>query len=392
MKPAFYEAVATLIGTIIGAGVLAIPYAISKAGFLTGLMILAVLAFASILVYLYVGEVVLRTKGNFQLSGYARKYLGNIGGSLMAFTMIFGIYGALIAYIIGVGDSLAALFSTNQINFLQFSMSSNIFFSLLFFIFASLVVYRGMKMVGMSEMIMSSIVVVLLLAISVLAFPGMRISNLASFDISKVFLPYGVILFALSGAVAIPEIKEQLSSNRKQLRKAIIIGVMVPVVLYLLFSLVTVGVCGIGTTEIATVCLGQRFGSASFLMGNLFAILAMTTSFLSLGFGLKEMYKYDYRIKHFFSWILACVVPLIFFFLLVKFLPQETFYRTISLSGGITMTLEGILVVLMHNKAKWHGERKPEFSIKRSKIISAVLIIIFVLGFVYTLLEFFRIL
>ena len=74
-KP-FLEAVATLIGTMVGAGVLGIPYVFARAGFVTGLIDLIILGTAIVFIYLYLGEVVLRTKGNHQLTGYAEKYLG----------------------------------------------------------------------------------------------------------------------------------------------------------------------------------------------------------------------------------------------------------------------------------------------------------------------------
>ena len=37
MKLDFWEAVATVVGTIIGAGIFGIPYVVAKAGFLTGI-------------------------------------------------------------------------------------------------------------------------------------------------------------------------------------------------------------------------------------------------------------------------------------------------------------------------------------------------------------------
>ena len=40
MKKEFFEAIALLMGTVIGAGVLGIPYIVYKAGFLTGLLLL----------------------------------------------------------------------------------------------------------------------------------------------------------------------------------------------------------------------------------------------------------------------------------------------------------------------------------------------------------------
>jgi len=115
----------------------------------------------------------------------------------------------------------------------------------------------------------------------------------------------------------------------------------------------------------------------------------MATSFFSLGLGLKEMYNYDYKIKDKISWFLACFIPLILFFLILLYLRQEQFFKTIGITGGIAMTLEGILIVLMFNKAKKLGERKPEYSLKSNKFLSFALILIFLLGMIYTILNFF---
>ena len=67
----------TLIGGIVGAGVLGIPYTIAKAGFLYGFILIVVLGLVFLTINLFLGEVILRTKGNHQLTGYATKYLGS---------------------------------------------------------------------------------------------------------------------------------------------------------------------------------------------------------------------------------------------------------------------------------------------------------------------------
>src|SRR3989344_2068768 len=102
--------IATLTGTIIGAGVLGMPYVIAKAGFLTGTLALLALGIMAIFMYLYLGEIVLRTKGNHQLTGYAEIYLGKWGKKLMFLAMAVGIYGALAAYLIGSSGTLSRLF------------------------------------------------------------------------------------------------------------------------------------------------------------------------------------------------------------------------------------------------------------------------------------------
>lgn len=386
----FAEAIATLVGTIIGAGVLAIPYAIQKAGFLTGLLDLVILSAVVIFLHLYVGEVVLRTRGNYQLPGYAERYLGKKGKMLMTFMTASIIYGALTAYMIGVGRSLAAIFGMqNGITLLGMTLSADLFFGLLFFAFASAIVYLGLAFIRKSELLMSSIVIMIIILICAFIFLKIDISNLASFNITKLFVPYGVILFALAGAVAVPEMKEELAKNKKLLKRAIVIGTLIPIALYALFSLVIVGVCGSLTSEVATIYLGQRFGIIMTIFGNLFAIFAMATSFLTLGLGLQEIYNYDYKIKKHAAWSLACLIPLVLFLLIFFFIKEEIFYKTIGLTGGMAMTIEGILLVVMFNRAKRRGNRKPEYTVKRSTIVSIALIALFLLGMTYTILNFF---
>jgi len=120
------------------------------------------------------------------------------------------------------------------------------------------------------------------------------------------------------------------------------------------------------------------------VFGTLFGIIAMMSSFLILAFSLKEMFEYDYKIDKFSSWFLTCSVPLVIFMLGVK-----SFVRTIGVAGSVSGGLMGILIALMHIKAKKLGNRKPEYSIKKSNIITWLLILLFVFGIVYELLNVF---
>ena len=106
MTNKLYAAVATMVGYIIGAGMLGIPFAVARSGFLTGLITIIGLGIGVMFLNLYLGEIILRTKGEHQLTGYAEKYLGNTGKILMIFVMIFGVYGALVAYILKEGQFL----------------------------------------------------------------------------------------------------------------------------------------------------------------------------------------------------------------------------------------------------------------------------------------------
>lgn len=379
MNKAFLEAVATLIGGVVGAGIFAIPYVVAKAGFLTGLVDIIAIASVIILVYLYLGEIILRTKGLHQLTGYAGFYLGKWGKRLMAFSMIFGIYGALLAYLIGEGEALSAIFG----------ISNPLLFSFIFFVAAAVLLYFGLKALETLELCVIPVIITIIILMGVIGFPHINTANLTGFNPSYIFIPYGVILFAFAATAAIPEMREELAKNEKHLKKAIIIGISVPMVVYLLFAFITIGITGSATTEIATIGLGNMLGQKMVLLGNIFAAFAMLTAFLIFGLALKEMYNYDYKLHKSTSWILACLVPAILFALVRKF---AGFTAVIEITGAVGIGITGVLIILMAWRAKKLGNRKPEYSMTQSKILGIILMAVFILGMIYELLRIFGIL
>ncbi|MBP8618089.1 MAG: amino acid permease, partial [Candidatus Pacebacteria bacterium] len=70
------EAVAILVGTIIGAGVFSLPYVAVHSGLNISLLLAVVTGGLVLFIHLAFGEVVLRTNGNYRLPGYANHYLG----------------------------------------------------------------------------------------------------------------------------------------------------------------------------------------------------------------------------------------------------------------------------------------------------------------------------
>ncbi|MBI2581179.1 hypothetical protein HYV85_05250 [Candidatus Woesearchaeota archaeon] len=376
MKKRFLEAVATLVGTTIGAGVLGIPYVVAKSGLAVGLLHIIIIGAAVMLVNLLLGEVVLRTKGNHQLTGYAEKYLGKNGKRLMALAMVFGIYGALLAYIIGAGNAL------NAIN----PQLTPFFWSIIFFAAASAIVYFGLKAVEESELLLSFLTIAVISIIIVVAANSGRFSaaNFTGTSIQNLFVPYGVVLFAFLGAVAIPEMREELGSGkaRKLLKRAIILGGLVPIVLYSLFAVAVVGISGAATGQLATVTIGKMLGERMILFANLFAVLAMSTSFIALGLALKEMYVYDYRLKRKTAWALTCFIPLLAFLLGLK-----NFIAVLGVAGAVAGGIEGILLVAMHIAAKKKkAEVKPEYAINMPRLVAIALAFMFLFGIIYAVI------
>ncbi len=366
-----YKAIATLVGITIGAGVLGIPYAVAKAGFLTGLISLVGIGIAMLCINLILGEVTLRTKKIHQLTGYAELYLGKTGKHLMAASMIFGIYGAIVAYTLGGGQTLAALFG-----------GSKWLWSSIFFIIGATIIWKGLKALEESEYSAEIIKLSIFTLIIILAISSGKINseNLTIFNPAQILTPYGVVLFAYLATAAVPELREELKKQKKQLKKAIIIGSVIPMIVYTLFAFIVAGIGGQQTQELATITIAQSLGTLGAILSHLFALLAVFTSFIGLGYGLKSMYNYDYKISENTSWILTCLVPVI-----VILLGAHSFVKTIEITGAISGGIAGIITVLMHWKSQTKGERKPEYKIKLNWPTKIMLITLFILGALFAI-------
>ncbi len=374
-------AVSTMVGYIIGAGILGIPYVFAKAGFLTGFLTLIILGITAMLINLYTGEIALRTKGSHQLTGYADIYLGKYAKYLMLVAMVFMVYGALTAYILKGGEFISVLLA-------PILNLSPMICSILFFAAGTSLVFIGIKAIEKSEMLFFIFFMVIILAILFIAYPFIKTGNLASFDIKNIFIPYGIVLFAYMGIAAVPEIREELKHNNiKLMKKAIIIGSLIPIVIYALFAFAVVGVTGTATTDGAIIGLGNVVGPFLLTIGVVFGIITVFTSFLVVSLSLKETYNFDLKLNKKISSELTCFVPLLAALSMIYTGIHNAFFMVLNITGALSFSAMGILLVLIINKAKKHGKRKPEYSIKINNIISSALILLFLSGFIYQILS-----
>lgn len=370
-KKELWVAVFTFIGLIIGAGIFAIPYVFAQAGFITGVVDLVVLTAVLIYVCLCLGEVILRTKEKHQLTGLAEKYLGKEGKLIMFASVLVSLYGALIAYSIGSGEALAALFGWN-----------NSYFSLIFIFLLAIVLFFGLKIFEDFEAIFSPLKILVIFALIALALPFVSSGNLISFNKAMLHIPYGVLLFALTGFSVIPDMAWGLR-DKKLLKKAILIGLVLSAFIYLLFAFSVVGVLGMDVSEVSTIALGETLGRHMVILGNLFAVLALGTAFVAVGYALKDNFILDYKINRVIAWLGVVIVPLLFV-LIGKF----SFVKIIEVSGIIGTGISLLAILVMHTRAIKQGNREPEYKITNSLILKGGIILLIVMGIVY---EFFRV-
>ncbi len=372
----YFYAVTTLVGTIVGVGVFGLPYAFAKAGFFVGLVHLVLLGSVTMIIHLMFGEIILRTKERHNLPGYIEKYMGKRWEALISFSTLLGIFGSMIAYILVGGTFLDIL----AVKLAGISDVPNYIFYISFWLFLTVLIFLGLKTIEMVEFGMTIVLLVAVAGIAFFSAPHINIDHLFEFSALNAFLPYGVILFSLAGTVAIPEVREILLGNEKRMKSAIVIGITVPMLIYGLFTFVIDGVTGVATTPEAISGLGAVVGWPVYVLGALFGILAIATSYITFGYYLYETFLLDYGINKLLAHLLIAVVPISF----VLFGLRD-FIAIIGFLGAVMGGFEGITMILTYFKAKKMGDRNPEYSLKLPHFVYYILILTFVLGMVYTL-------
>jgi amino acid permease len=197
-------------------------------------------------------------------------------------------------------------------------------------------------------------------------------SNLQTIEFKDIFGPYGVILYSLAGIAAIPEMISVFKRGKRHYKKAIILGTIIPAVLYLVFITVVIGLTGRNTSMEAISGLSGVLGNKVVLWGSIFGFLATITSFFVLGLSLKESYIHDFGFNKNWAWFITCFVPIILFALGV-----QNFILVITLLGAVMGLVECASIILIHGMIT--GEKQ--------RLLHYFLIGVFILGFIYTIIN-----
>ncbi|MBI4434162.1 amino acid permease [Candidatus Uhrbacteria bacterium] len=369
----YSRSIAMLIGTIIGVGIFGVPYVVAQSGIPIGLLLFGVLTLVVLLVHLFFGELTLRTEEHHRLVGYAGKYFGRWGKAIAGCSAVFGMYGALLAYLLVSGEFLEALAG-------PVLGGDRWWYSVGFGALGLLAVAVGLRLIEELEFILTAFLLVAMTLICIVG--GQRISgaNLTMYDVSHAFVPYGAILFALSGVSAIAEIRELLRGREKRLAPAIAWGTILAALMSVAFVVTVVGVSGDGTTPEAISGLEPVLGRSIVILGGILGFLAIATSFLMLGLYLRDVFELDFGLPKRAAVLAALGVPFGIFLL-----GDPNFTTVILITGALFNGIDGILIALLILRARKYGNRKPEFQVRLPAVVNWVVVAVFVAGMVVTI-------
>ena len=370
----FVGAVASLVGTIVGAGIFGVPFVFVRAGFWAGAGLFVLLTALMLVLHLMYAEIVERTSVSHREMGYARLYLGKKAGDFVALAVVFGAFGALIAYILIANEFLNILFGP--------LFSNTIAWGIIFWGILSLAILKGLKTISRLEVVMLFALMAVLSVIILRGLPLVNSVNFTNINWGNILVPYGVILFSLGGFQAIPEMSAIFGKEKKNFKKAVITGILISAFLTFAFAFVVVGISGLSASEEAISGLIPFMGREIVFAGAIFGILALATSYLVIGVNLKESFMYDRNIPPFWSNFLIVATPM-----LLVLLGIQSFIQVISVTGAVLGAVLGVMIAFLFHKVKKAGDTKPSFSLNIPKPIAWIISIALIVGGIYEIIN-----
>jgi amino acid permease len=336
----FWASIRPLVGQMVGAGLFALPFVFSQAGFGVGLTALAVSAIISIVTLLMFADLALALKGHHRFVGLIHELTGPVGGFFAAIGLFGSIYGSLVAYTLIGGSFAYAVFS--PLLPLQLSV-----YRVIFFIVSTILIAGGSVAVRRFQKYIIGLYVFGICLLAIFAAPHIAFEHFIITTGYSWFLPFGVTLFSMTAFTAVPEMRDILGLRKILLPRAVIVGTILVAILYAFFAFVVVGVTGLSTTPETLHGLGSSLGIGIVILASAIGLCTVMTAFISQGIVLHNTLLFDFHLRYFTSIILSLGIPII-----ILALGVSNITRVIDLTGGLFVSLMGLCIVAAYERLR----------------------------------------
>jgi len=329
-----FKAIFLQFSGIVGAGIFALPFIFYHTNFYFAVILLCLVAVIMFFLNSFYISIITKTKGDHQLSGYAQIYLGQKAKILSLLSLSFLCFGGILAY-----TKLASTFLVKAFP------SLSLFGAALFFV--SLIGFLHLSKINFSKSAIHflpiiSLIIVFILLISSFSFNHVNLnSNLPN------FFCFGGIIFALSGFTIIPEIEEVLRSTKHKtilLRFSSLVGLIMAVVVYLIFSYSVIRISGQSLTSDSVVGVFNQHPIIGWIL-IFFGLTTVLKSSLNFMIVLKETFFQDFKLSLNTSYFLSVLVPFLSLFFI-----NISFIKIISFIGTTSIFLSALIICLIRLK------------------------------------------
>lgn len=336
-----WEAACIITGYGIGAGVLSMPYMAARNGILVSTLILIAALLASYVLHLMIAEIAVKEESGGQIITCLNRFLFR-GKWKTILTVIFFVLMAVIlvtnlaAYISGAEEIIVGLLPIP-------SFAAK----LLFYIVAALVVLFGLKAVGISEKIAVAVIFGLIGVLAIASVLNIHHGlSITPGTVNDALAYFGMAMFSMSAFFSVPQAVEGLGGDKQKIKKAVFLGLFNTFMLILVISVCSL-ISSEEVTELAMVGWSAGIGLWAQIIGSLFTILAMLTTYWSLSLALGGIIEDMLHINSKLCWLLATLPSLI-----VVMFQIGGFMDLMRTAGGLIAILIAIMVVPAYHNAR----------------------------------------
>lgn len=373
-------------GTSIGAGMLLLPISSSEVGYYYSGALLITFYFLLIIPALaYIELVQFGPKGS-TVSTFMKMEFGNVGYTVSHALLISFVYAVMSAYFGGVSGVLSGLFEVPE----QYQLTLKIIVCLLL----GLIVVFSNRLADLINRVFFYIMLIAFVILLGLALGKIRVENLMSLPTNHlvVIKTFPILFFTYGFHIIIPSLAEYLDNDVKALKKAVVIGLAIPCIFFLTWTIVTHGV--VSQEQLIAFAHSSKVDIGEFIKDNIddshwlgtvisiFSISALVTSFIGVSLGLIIMLRETFidkeatdatgkivsRLNTPALFVLAIVIPLV----IVVLFPNA--FNIFLYVASVLFTLQSIIfpIILIVRFRKMRPELYANENVYRCKLSSGM--------------------
>jgi len=352
----FLGGVLLVAGTTVGAGMLALPVMTSFVGLVPSVVIFVVCWLVMLASALFLLDVNFSIQGEVNLISMARSTLGTWGQGVSWAVYLLLLYLLTAAYI----SAGTPLFQMAVLSLTHYQIPIYLAYFVLPAFFG-IFIYFGLSFVDiLNRFLMLGLLISYLLLVGSLP-KEMEETLLFRADWRPIFIALPVVITSFGYHIIIPSLKGYMHQNKKQLRYVLIIGSLFPLMIYIAWQTITLGIIplegkfglaeawkqGVPVTQPLARILQHRW----LKMGtHFFSFFAIVTSFLGVSLSLSDFLKDGLKLKNtlksrLLASLLTFVPPLVFVF---------TYQRGFIVALEYAASLIAILLILLPTLMAWH--------------------------------------
>ena len=367
----FFGGILLISGTTIGAGMLALPVMTSFVGFFPSILIFSTCWLFMLLSAYFFLDVNLTFKEEANFISMVQKTIGNWGKILSWIIYLLLLYSLTAAYI----AASAPLFASAIESLTGYQLPDFLAWLSLPILFGGFVYLGTLGVDLMNRLLMVGLCFSFVLLVGFLP-SHIDPQLLTHIDFSPTLIAIPVVITSFGYHIIIPSLTTYMNHDRKKLRLALLLGSLIPLLIYILWEVVILGIVplegkyslvgawkgGISATSPLVHIVNNKWIRIG---ANFFSFFAIVTSFLGVTLSLSDFLTDGLKIKkswegRLFAWMLTFIPPILFVF---------TYERGFIIALEYAGAFVAILLIFFPALMAWHLKTSKYYQSFKGRIL-----------------------